>query len=148
MEQKKIKEMAAGILKCGCNVVWLDPAQGDKVKAVMTKEDVRELVKNGVIRKRHVNSQSRGRARLLHEKRKRGRKSGKGKRKGTKKARVEKKASWIKNVRSQRRMLKQLQKEKPAEVKKIGYRVLYKRVKGGYFKGKDYLKAAVVERKG
>jgi large subunit ribosomal protein L19e len=147
VEQKKVKEMAAGILKCGCNAVWIDPMQGDKAKAVMTKEDVRELIKSGVITKRHVNSQSRGRARVLHEKKKKGRKRGKGKRKGTKKARSEKKASWIKNVRSQRKMLKQLKKEKPADVEKIGYRVLYKRVKGGYFKGKNYLRAAVEERK-
>ena len=53
----------------------------------------------------------------------------------------------MKNVRSQRKMLKQLKKEKPDAVAKIGYRTLYKRVKGGYFKGKKYLKAAVEVKK-
>lgn len=148
MQREKVRKMAAGILKVGQNRVWLDPKQDDKIKAVMTKEDVRALVNEGVIRKRKQDSQSRGRARILSKKRKKGRKRGKGKRKGTKKARSEKKPSWMKNVRSQRKMLKQLRKEKPAAVEKIGYRRLYKRIKGGYFKGKKYLKAAVEGKKG
>jgi len=45
-------------------------------------------------------------------------------------------------------MLKTLQKEHPKEVAKIGYRTLYKRIKGGYFKGKKYLKTAVEGKKG
>ena len=140
--------MATLVLKCGVNSVWLDPDKGDKVKSVMTKEDVRALIEEGVIKKKMQNSQSRGRARILHQKRKKGRKRGKGKRKGTKKARSEKKSTWMKNVRSQRKMLMQLKKEKEKAVEKVGYRRLYKRIKGGYFKGKKYLKAAVEERKG
>ena len=148
MRQDKVKEMAAVILKCGKNIIWFDPKEGDKIKSVMTKDDIRELIKEGVIKKSGKNSQSRARARKLHEKKKKGRKRGKGKRKGTKKARIGKKPTWMKNVRSQRKMLKQLQKETPKAVKKIGYRTLYKRVKGGYFKGKKYLKAAVEGKKG
>ncbi len=53
----------------------------------------------------------------------------------------------MKNVRSQRKMLKKLKKENSKDVAKIGYRTLYKRVKGGYFKGKKYLKAAVEGKK-
>ncbi len=147
MQQEKVRRMAATVLNCGQNSVWLDPKQTEKIESVMTKEDVRALVKEGAIKKRKQNSQSRGRARILHTKRKKGRKRGKGKRKGTKKARSEKKASWIKNVRSQRKMLKQLQKKKPKEIAAIGYRRLYKRVKGGYFKGKKYLKAVVEGKK-
>ncbi len=147
MRQEKVREMAASILKCGKNIVWLNPKEDEKIKSVMTKDDIRGLIKEGVIKKSGKNSQSRARARKLHEKKKKGRKSGKGKRKGTKKARIEKKPTWMKNVRSQRKMLKQLQKEKPEAVAKIGYRILYKRVKGGYFKGKKYLKAAVEGKK-
>ncbi len=147
MQQDKVKQMASEILKCGKNTIWLDPEQGDKIKQVMTKEDVRSLIQEGSIKKRQHNSQSKGRSRVLKEKRKKGRKRGKGKRKGTKKARSEKKPTWMKNVRSQRKMLKQMQKEKPAAVKKIGYRTLYKRIKGGFFKGKKYLKAAIEGKK-
>ena len=147
MQQEKVKKMAAQILKCGVNTIWLDPEQGERVKTVMTKEDVRALIEEKIIKKKQVNSQSRGRARILKEKRKKGRKRGKGKRKGTKKARSEKKPTWMKNVRSQRRTLKEMQKENPEGVEKIGYRTLYKRIKGGYFKGKKYLKAAIEGKK-
>ena len=54
----------------------------------------------------------------------------------------------MKNVRSQRRVLRQLRKENPEAVAKIGYRRLYKMVKGRFFKGKNYLKAAVEGKKG
>ncbi len=147
MKEQRIREIAAGILGCGKNMVWVDPKEPEKTGTAMTKEDVRALVQSGAIRKRNQNSQSRSRARKLQAKKKKGRKSGKGKRKGTKKARSEKKESWIKNVRSQRKTLKELRKKSPKEVKKLGYRSLYKRVKGGYFRGKKYLKAAVEGKK-
>ena len=77
----------------------------------MTKEDVRALVKEGAIKKKQVNSQSKGRARILKLKKKKGRKSGRGKKKGTKKARSEKKPTWMKNVRAQRKKLKELREK-------------------------------------
>jgi len=147
MQEERVRKIAAEILKCGKDRVWFDPEQQEKVKSAMTKEDIRTLIKEKAVKKRQENFKSRGRARILQEKRKKGRKRGKGKRKGTKKARSEKKESWMKNVRSQRKLLKQLKKEKPKDVEKIGYRSLYKKVKGGYFKGKKYLKAAIEGKK-
>lgn len=147
MQEERVRKIAAALLKCGNDRVWMDPEQQDKVKSAMTKEDVRGLIKDKVIRRRKQNFKSRGHARILHEKRKKGRKRGKGKRKGSKKARSEKKKSWMKNVRSQRRTLKKLKKEKPKEVAKLGYRRLYRMVKGRYFKGKKYLEAAVSGKK-
>lgn len=147
MRQDKIKKMAAELLNCGQGRIWLDPEQNDKIKSVMTKEDVRGLIEEKVIRKIKDNLKSRGRARILQTKRKKGRKRGTGKRKGTKKARSEKKPTWMKKVRSQRKMLKELRKDNPKAVSKIGYRTLYKRIKGGYFKGKKYLKAVVEGKK-
>jgi large subunit ribosomal protein L19e len=147
MQEERVRKIAAGLLNCGNDRVWFDPEQQEKVKSAMTKEDIRALIKEKAIKKRNQNFKSRGRARILREKRKKGRKRGKGKRKGTKKARSEKKESWMKNVRSQRRLLKQMKKEKPKAVAKLGYRRLYKMVKGGYFKGKKYLKAAVEGKK-
>jgi len=143
MRQEKVRAMAAEILNCSRNDVWFDPKQADKVKGVMTREDVRGLVKEKVIMKSRGNSQSRARARVQQAKRKKGRKSGLGKRKGTRKARSEKKPRWMISVRSQRKMLRRLRKENPKAVSKSGYRRLYKRIKGGYFKGKNYLKAVV-----
>ena len=83
MKSDKVKAMAAGILKVGKGDVWFDSKQMDKIQTVMTKDDVRGLIKDGLVRKRKENWKSMGRARLLHAKRKKGRKRGSGKRKGT-----------------------------------------------------------------
>ncbi len=139
--------MAAQVLKAANKDVWFDGKEIEKIQSVMTKEDVRDLIKEGVIKKRKKQSQSRGRAKLLKEKKKKGRKKGRGKRRGKRKAREEGKKQWEKNVRGQRKILKELKEKQPEAVKKIGYRKLYKRIKGGFFKGKDYLKASVEGRK-
>ena len=143
MDLNKVKRISASVLGCGARRVWFDPAQADRIGEVMTKEDVRGLVNEGIIKKKKLQSQSRARARTLMQKKKKGRKKGDGKRKGTKKARKEKKKSWIKKVRSQRKMLKELKKKNPKEVEKLGYSKLYRMIKGNYFRGKNYLKAHV-----
>jgi len=143
MDLTKVKRIAASVLKTGVQRVWFDPSEADRVKEVMTKEDVRELVKEGIIKKRKPQSQSRARARILKEKKAKGRKKGKGKRKGTKSTRSDKKKNWIGRVRAQRNMLKELRKEHPKKVEAIGYSKLYRMIKGNYFRGKNYLKAYV-----
>jgi large subunit ribosomal protein L19e len=139
MELKKAKEISATIMKVGVGKIYVDPKQTSKVKEAMTKEDLRGLIADRIIKKRQDNFQSTGRTKLLRAQQKKGRKRGHGKRKGTKKSRIGKKETWIKKVRAQRRTLKELQKEKPAEVKIFGYSKLYKQIKGGLFKGKKYL---------
>jgi len=149
MNLDKVRRMASDVLKAGKGAVWFDPAQSEKIESCMTKDDVRALIAEGVIKRVKPQMKSRGRARILLAKKKKGRRRGRGKRKGTKKARQEsKKRSWIKNVRSQRAMLRELRKSDGADVDKIGYRRLYLRVKGNLFKGKNYLKATVKEKKG
>ncbi len=143
MKVDKIKRLASDLLKCGKNKVWFDPENVDKIQEAITKEDVRALIKEGIIRERNDNEQSRGRARVLKGKKAKGRKRGFGKRGGTKKARGEKHKRWIANIRSQRKKLTELREKHPKEVSKIGYTKLYKKVKGGFFKGKKYIEALV-----
>lgn len=139
MELNKAKELAAKIMKVGIGKIYLDPKQTSKVKEAMTKDDIRGLIADRIIKKRQDNYQSKARAKKLKEKKQKGRKKGQGKRKGTKKTRVNKKETWMKKVRSQRKTLKELKKENPEAVKKLGYSNLYKKIKGGFFKGKKYL---------
>jgi len=143
----RVKRIAASVLKVGIQRVWFNPDETDRIKEVMTKDDVRELVKEGIIKKRKLQSQSRVRARKLKEKKAKGRKRGRGKRKGTKKVRAKEKRSWVRRVRAQRRMLKELKEKNPKAVGKIGYSKLYRMIKGNYFKGKKYLKAYVEGKK-
>ena len=148
MDLDKVKRIAASVLKTGRQTIWFNPEETNKIKEVMTKEDVRGLVKEGVIKKRKPQGQSKARARKLKEKKRKGRKSGRGKRKGTKKTRSEKKTNWIKRVRSQRKTLKELQKDDPKAVESVGYGKVYRMIKGNYFKGKKYVKAYVESNKG
>ena len=143
MELHKAKELSASILKVGIGKIHIDPKQTTKVAEAMTKDDIRGLIADRIIKKRQDNSQSKARARVLLEKKRKGRKDGKGKKKGTKKTRIEKKATWIKKVRAQRRTLKELKTENPEAVKDLGYSNLYRKIKGGFFKGKKYLQEYV-----
>ena len=143
MELNQIRRLAADLLGVGQTRVWFDPEQRDRIKEAMTKDDVRGLIAERLVKKRASSGQSRARARKLKEKKKKGRKRGYGKRKGTFKTRLEKKEDWMKRVRAQRRVLKELKEKEPEAFKDGEYRKLYKKITGGYFKGKKYVEAAV-----
>ncbi|MFX1257581.1 MAG: 50S ribosomal protein L19e [Promethearchaeota archaeon] len=125
------KRMAAEILKCGENRVYLDPYLIEDIKMAITREDIRNLIKEGIIRKRYKKGISKYRKNVRHERKKKGLGRGLGKRKGAKKARTPKKRFWIKRIRPQRRELKKLRDRKL--ITPATYRKLYKNAKGGMF---------------
>ena len=139
MEARKAKELAARILKVGVGRIFVDPTNLAKVSEAMTKDDVRTLIAERIIKKRASSEQSRAHARLLAAKKQKGRRRGKGKRSGTKKVRTDQRKTWIGRVRSQRRTLRELAEKNPAAVKEKGYGDIYRKIKGNYFKGKKYL---------
>ena len=123
--------MAAEILKCGENRVYFDPYLADEIKMAITREDIRNLIKEGIIQKKYKKGISKYRKNLHHERKKKGRARGLGKRKGTKTARTPKKRAWIRRIRPQRRELKKLRDRKL--ITASNYRRLYKNAKGGMF---------------
>ncbi|MBY9017105.1 MAG: 50S ribosomal protein L19e [Candidatus Lokiarchaeota archaeon] len=131
MSLKAQKRMAAEILKCGENRVYFDPYLIDEIKMAITREDIRNLVKEGIIIKKYKKGNSKYRKNLLHERKKKGRARGLGKRKGTKNARFPKKKMWMNRIRPQRRELKKLRDRKL--ITTATYRKLYKNAKGGMF---------------
>ncbi len=131
MSLKAQKRMAAEILKCGENRVYFDPYLIDEIKMAITREDIRNLVKEGIIIKKYKKGNSKFRKNLLHERKKKGRARGLGKRKGTKNARFPKKKMWMNRIRPQRRELKKLRDRKL--ITTATYRKLYKNAKGGMF---------------
>jgi large subunit ribosomal protein L19e len=139
MESKKAKELAARILKVGEGRIFIQPDAVSKVAEAMTKDDIRTLIAERVIKKRASASQSTGRARALKAQRDKGRRRGKGKRTGRKRVRMEQRDSWIGRVRSQRSTLRELKEKNPEAVKAVGYSKTYKRIKGNYFRGKRHL---------
>ena len=65
------KRLAASILKCGLNKVWIDPEEVSKVKTTSSRNHIRSFITNGLIRKKNVAIHSRSRAnKRLEEKRK------------------------------------------------------------------------------
>jgi large subunit ribosomal protein L19e len=131
MSLKAQRRMAAEILKCGENRVYFDPYLIEEIKMAITRDDIRSLIKDGIIKKHYKKGISNYRKNFRHQRKKRGLARGLGKRKGKKTARTPKKEAWMKRVRAQRRELKKLRDRKQITI--ANYRKLYKNVKGGMF---------------
>ena len=79
---KAQKRLAADVLGVGKNRVRFDPdAQGEIADAI-TRDDVRELIEEGIIEAETAEGNSRGSARERNEKRSYGHRTGHGSRKG------------------------------------------------------------------
>jgi len=135
MDIKYQKRLAADILKCGKDRVWVDDTMLDEVVEAITREEVRHLIDNDVIQKKPVKGNSRGRHRYKKEQKRKGRRSGHGKRKGKKTAREPSKQNWTKRIRSIRRELKYLRDQ--GYIDRTTYRKFYKKAKGGTFTDKS-----------
>mgnify|MGYP001443934276 FL=1 len=133
------KKMAAQILKCGVNRVWVDPRYVDQVSGAVQKSDVRELIEEGLIKARPIKGTSRVRARKLTEQRSKGRRRGHGSRKGSARARLPKKNRWMRTIRSQRRTLKGMRQEGTLQASE--YRYYYRKAKGGSYRSIAHMKA-------
>ena len=133
------KKMAAQILKCGVNRVWVDPRYVDQVSGAVQKSDVRELIEEGLIKARPIKGTSRVRARKLTEQRSKGRRRGHGSRKGSARARLPKKNRWMRTIRRQRRTLKGMRQEGTLQASE--YRYYYRKAKGGSYRSIAHMKA-------
>lgn len=131
MSLKAQRRMAAEILKCGENRVYFDPYLIEEIKMAITRDDIRSLIKDGLIKKNYKKGISNYRKNLRHQRKKRGLARGLGKRKGKRTARTPKKEAWMKRIRAQRRELKKLRDRKQITI--ANYRKLYKNAKGGMF---------------
>ena len=102
------RRLAAHILKIGQNRVWMDPERMDDVEGAITREEVRKLIHEKVIVSLPEKGVSRSRAKIIREKKLKGRRSGPGSIKGASHAKVTKKEAWMKKIRSLRRKLREL----------------------------------------
>ncbi len=131
------RRMAAEILKCGINRVWMDQDRLDEIAKAVTKADIRILVKGKAIKTRAIKGVSSGRKNYAAKQKEKGRRRGHGTRKGGKQARHPKKEHWIKTIRPIREKLRILRNEK--KISSSVYRKYYTRAKGGEFKSKHHL---------
>ena len=132
MSLRSQRRMAAEILKVGESRVWIDPERVDDIEVAITREDIRRLIHEKVIREVPKKGVSRGRARVLHEKKKRGLRMGTGSRSGRSGARAPRKAMWMKKIRALRRKLRQLRQSR--SITEQVYRRLYVMAGSGSFR--------------
>jgi len=130
------KRIAAEILKCGVSRIRIE--QSKDVEEAITREDIRALIKKGLIKKVQKKGTSRSHARVNLKQKNRGRRRGAGSKKGKLRKR---KIVWVKSVRAQRKLLEETKDDVGKE-----YRVLYSRVKGGMFRSKKHLLSYMKER--
>jgi large subunit ribosomal protein L19e len=139
----KQKRIAAQVLKVGEGRIWIDPEATEDVTEAITRDDIRGLVEEGIIKKKQKKGVSRGRARERAMKKVLGRRKGHGSRKGAKGVRRGKKTQWITKIRALRRRLKELRDE--GYVDRTTYRKLYNKAKGGELRSiahlNDFIKA-------
>jgi large subunit ribosomal protein L19e len=137
MKLKLQKKLASQVSNASKKRVKISPEGREQVKQAITKADIVSLIREGIIKVAPKKGTSRHRARARIEAKKKGRKRGLSTRKGTKTARSSPKREWINKVRLQRKVLKTLKLNN--QLDKKDYKMLYLRVKGGFFRSKKHL---------
>lgn len=137
MSLKSQRRLAAEILKVGEGRVWIDPERIDYVEAAITREEIRKLIHEKVVRPLPEKGVSRARARVLKEKRKKGLRRGPGGKSGSARAKISKKQAWMNRIRPVRKRLREL-KDSRAITESV-YRKMYDMSESGVFESKAEL---------
>ncbi|UXD21148.1 50S ribosomal protein L19 [Ignicoccus pacificus DSM 13166] len=146
MRADKIARMAADILGVGESRVWIDSKRLGELEEVVSKNDIRRLIDEGIIKVEPKKGNSRVRWKVRHEQRKKGRRRGYGKRKGKASARLDPKEAWMHRIRKIRRFLRYLRDHEVID--RRTYRELYRKAKGGEFESLRDLKTHLRDRYG
>lgn len=143
MEVAAQRRLAAKIMKCGESRVWMDPSKLGEIAQAITAADVRRLISSNIIAETPKMGVSKGRKKYIAAQKRKGRRKGKGSRKGKIGSRFSRKHSWIKTVRAQRQLLKEMLAG--GKIDKKTYKNMYCKSKGGYFRSRAHVNAYVEE---
>ena len=131
MSLRSQRRIAAQILKVGTNRVWIDPERLEDVQVAITREEIRKLIHEGAIKSAPKKGVSRVRARILHEKKKKGLRRGPGRRSGSARAEISKKKAWMSRIRALRKKLREWKANRV--ITESSYRRLYSVAGSGTF---------------
>tara|TARA_B110000263_G_scaffold119531_1_gene104062 strand:+ start:889 stop:1341 length:453 start_codon:yes stop_codon:yes gene_type:complete len=135
------RRLASEVLKIGKGRIWFDPESEDQISEAITREDIRNLIDQKIIKTTPARGNSRGSAREQNRKRAYGHRSGFGSRKGRAGARQNRKKKWISTIRSQRKSLRELRSN--GDITPTQYRVVYRKATGGEFRSSQHLKTYI-----
>ena len=134
MSLKSQRRLAAEILKIGESRVWIDPERIDYVEAAITREEIRKLIHEKVVKSLPETGVSRARARVFAEKRKKGLRRGPGGKSGPARSKISKKEAWMNRIRPIRKHLTELKDSRA--IAESTYRKLYDMSESGVFQSK------------
>ncbi|MCW4016369.1 MAG: 50S ribosomal protein L19e [Candidatus Bathyarchaeota archaeon] len=134
MSLKSQRRLAAEILKVGEGRVWIDPERIDYVETAITREEIRKLIHEKVVKSLPVQGVSRARARVFAEKRKKGLRRGPGGKSGGARSKISKKQAWMNRIRPLRKRLTELKDSRA--IAESTYRKLYDMSESGVFESK------------
>lgn len=143
------RRLAAQILKVGQNRVWVNPERMSDVEGAITREEVRKLIHEKIITTLPEKGVSRSRAKVVQEKKRRGRRKGQARGGGSGYATISKKEAWMTKIRSLRRKLRELKSSRV--ITETTYTQTYRMAGSGRFESvadlERYLKAHDLWRK-
>jgi large subunit ribosomal protein L19e len=141
---KTQKRLAGIVMKASPKRIKFDPARLHDIKAAITKHDIKQLINQGVINVEQKKGISRSRAKKIAIQRSKGLRSGPGSKEGKATARNPSKAAWMAKIRAQRTFLADLKEKKIVSLQ--GYRNLYLKSKGGFFRNVRHIKIYINEQ--